>query len=170
MSERPGSGELLAGIAGLVLLLSMFIFAWFGLEGFTGDAFDTLDDWVNIVLVFTAFAGMALALFGSDVSRAEAAPLSAVTVALGGISALIILIHIIAPPGIETGVGSVDFDPEFGVWVGLLASIAVAIGGYLSMQEEGAASVGVGGVGAAPGGLQPPAPPPSQQAPPPPTS
>jgi hypothetical protein len=142
MSERPGNGELIAGIAGLVLILSMFIFAWFGLEGFTGDAFDTLDDWVNIVLVFTAFAGMALSLFGSDVSRAEAAPLSAVTAALGAVSALVILIHIIAPPGVETGFGSVDLDPEFGVWVGLLAAIAVAIGGYLSMQEEGAPAVG----------------------------
>ncbi len=168
MSERPGSGELIAGIAGLVLVLSMFFFAWFGLEGFTGDAFDALDDWVNIVLVFTAFAGMALALFGSDVSRAEAAPLSAVTVGLGGISALIILIHIIAPPGVETGVGSIDLDPEFGVWVGLLASIAVAIGGYLSMQEEEVGSVGAGGVGVPGGGQQPQVPPPSQQPPPPP--
>ena len=67
MSERPGTGELVAGIAGFVLLISMFIFAWFGLEGFTGDAFDTLDDWVNIVLVFTAFAGMSLMLFGPDI-------------------------------------------------------------------------------------------------------
>lgn len=138
MSERPGTGEMVAGIAGLVLILSMFIFAWFGLEGFTGDAFDALDDWVNIVLVFTAFAGMALALFGSEVSRADAAPLSAVTLALGAVSALVILIHIIAPPG----VGNVDLDPEFGVWIGLFSAIAVAVGGYLSMQEEGAAPVG----------------------------
>jgi hypothetical protein len=135
MSERPGTGELVAGIAGLVLILSMFIFAWFGLEGFTGDAFDTLDDWVNILLVFTAFAGMALSLFGSEVSRADAAPLSAVTLALGVVSAVVVLIHIIAPPG----VGDVDLDPEFGVWIGLLASIAVAIGGYMSVQEEGGA-------------------------------
>jgi hypothetical protein len=133
---------MVAGIAGLVLILSMFVFAWFGLQGFTGDAFDALDDWVNIVLVFTAFAGMALALFGSEVSRADAAPLSVVTTALGAVSAVVILIHIIAPPGVETGVGSIDLDPEVGVWVGLLASIAVAVGGYLSIQEENAAPAG----------------------------
>jgi hypothetical protein len=163
MSERPGNGDLLAGIAGVILFLSMFIFAWFGLEGFTGDAFDTLDDWVTIVLVFTAFAGMALALFGSDVSRAEVAPLSTVTVTLGCLSTLIILIHIIAPPGIETGVGSIDLDPEFGVWVGLLASIAVAIGGYLAAQEEDAGPVGPGGAGAHGESHQPqpPSPPPA---------
>ena len=57
----------------------MFIFAWFGLGGFTGDAFDALDDWVNIVLVFTAFAGMALMLFGPDIPRADVVPLGAIT-------------------------------------------------------------------------------------------
>jgi len=138
MSERPGSGELLAGVAGFVLLISMFIFAWFGLEGFTGDAFDALDDWVNIVLVFTAFAGMALMLFGPDIPRADVAPLGAVTLGLGALSTLIVLIHIIAPPGVEAGAVSVDFDPEFGVWFGLIACAAVAAGGYLAMREEGA--------------------------------
>lgn len=151
MSERPGTGELLAGVAGFVLLVSMFIFAWFGLAGFTGDAFDALDDWVNIVLVFTAFAGMALMLFGPDIPRADVAPLGTVTLVLGALSTLIVLIHIIAPPGVSDGTVSVDLDPEFGVWFGLIASAAVAIGGYLAIQEEGAFS-----------------PPPAQQSPPPP--
>ena len=61
---------------------------------------------------------MALALFGSDVSRAQALPLSTVTVALGGLSALVLLIHIIAPPGVQAGTVSIDLDPEFGVWLG----------------------------------------------------
>jgi hypothetical protein len=170
MSERPGTGELVAGIAGFVLLISMFIFAWYGLEGFTGDAFDTLDDWVNIVLVFTAFAGMSLLLFGPDIPRADVAPLGAVTVTLGALSALIILIHIIAPPGIEAGDLSADFDAELGVWIGLIASIAVAIGGYLALQEEERlGSIGLGGQGPGNSASQPPPPPPAQpQAPPPP--
>jgi hypothetical protein len=140
MSERPGTGELVAGIAGFVLILSMFIFGWFGLEGFTGDAFDALDDWVNIVLVFTAFAGMSLMLFGPDIPRADVAPLGAVTLTLGALGALIILIQIIAPPTVVAGPISADLDPEFGVWLGLIATIAVAIGGYLALQEEGALS------------------------------
>jgi hypothetical protein len=170
MSERPGTGELVAGVAGFVLLLSMFILAWFGLEGFTGDAFEALDDWVTIVLVFTSFAGMALMLFGPDIPRADVAPLGAVTLALGALSTLVILIHIIAPPGVEAGPVSVDLDPEFGVWVGLFASIAIAIGGYQAIKEEESA----GGFGApSAGGAVPPQPhvppaAPQQQAPPPP--
>ncbi len=176
MSERPGTGELVAGIAGFVLLISMFIFAWYGLEGFTGDAFDTLDDWVNIVLVFTAFAGMSLMLFGPDIPRADVAPLGAVTVTLGALSVLIILIHIIAPPGIEAGDLSADFDVELGTWIGLLSSIAIAFGGYQALKEEERLGSfgGPSGGSAAPPPPQPPQPgvppaaPPQQQAPPPP--
>lgn len=170
MSERPGTGELIAGIAGFVLLISMFILAWFGLEGFSGDAFEALDDWATIVLVFTAFAGMALLLFGPDIPRADVAPLGAVTLTLGALSTLVVLIHIIAPPGVEAGPVSVDLDPEFGVWIGLLASIAIAVGGYLAIREDEAMGApGVGGPpagGATPPPQQPPAPP--QQQPPPP--
>lgn len=167
MSERPGTGELVAGIAGFVLLISMFIFAWFGIEGFTGDAFDTIDDWANIVLVFTAFAGISLMLFGPDIPRADVVPLSAVTVTLGALSTLIVLIHIIAPPGVEAGPLSVDLDPELGVFLGLIASIAVAAGGYMALREE----EGLGGFGAAGPGAGASAPPPqpqTPQAPPPP--
>jgi hypothetical protein len=140
VSERLSRGELIAGIAGLVLILVMFLFAWYGFEGFRGgDAFDVFDDWVNILLVFTCFAGMSLALFGSDVSRA-AIPLSVVTTVLGGLSAVIILIYIISPPGVDFGGlgGEVDLGRKFGVWLGLASAIAVAIGGYMAMQEEGA--------------------------------
>jgi len=177
MSERPGTGELVAGIAGFVLLISMFIFAWYGLEGFTGDAFDTLDDWVNIVLVFTAFAGMSLLLFGPDIPRADVAPLGAVTVTLGALSVLIVLIHIIAPPGIDAGGLSADFDVEIGTWIGLFSSAAVAFGGYQALKEEerlgsfgGPASPRAGGAPPPqpPQPEVPPAAPPQQQAPPPP--
>lgn len=160
MSERPGTGELVAGIAGFVLLMSMFIFGWFGLEGFTGDAFDALDDWVNIILVFTAFAGMALMLFGPDIPRVDVVPLGTATLFLGAVSVLVVLIHIIAPPGVSAGAVSVDLDPEFGVWIGLISSAAVAIGGYMTVQEEGAFS--------SPPPAQQSPPPPAQQSPPPP--
>lgn len=181
MSERPGTGELIAGVAGFVLLISMFIFAWYGLEGFTGDAFDTLDDWVNIVLVFTAFAGMSLMLFGPDVPRADVVPLGVVTLTLGALSTLIVLIHIVAPPGIDAGPLSTDLDVEFGAFIGLISSILVAIGGYQALKEEDQlGAIGIGGAGGAPPPQAPPQappappqsqappPPPQQQAPPPP--
>ena len=69
----------------------MFLFAWYGVDvpampGISGlDAFDAFGDWFNIILVFAAFSGMALALFGSGVARSPVS-LSVVDPVLGAIS------------------------------------------------------------------------------------
>lgn len=182
MSERPNTGELIAGVGGFILIIAMFLFAWFGIGPFDGDAFDAMKDWSNLILVFTAFSGMALAMFGRDVLRVST-PLSAITAGAGALSALVILLNIIIPPS--------DLDPKFGVFVGLICALAIAYGGYRAMQEEGASFGGANdsfGGGSSGGGdpsrggrtQQPPAhqPPPQQppaapygnepQAPPPP--
>jgi len=146
MTERPSPGEQLAGIAGLALILTMFLFAWYGLEtpagspGINGfDAFDAFSDWFDIILVFAAFSGIALALFGSGVARSPI-PISVVTTVLAGLGTVILVIYIISPPGAPS-FGSVapefDLSREFGVWLGLVELIALTIGGYKAMQEEG---------------------------------
>jgi hypothetical protein len=137
MTDRVTPGERLAGIAGLVLLLVMFLFAWFGVSEIQGlDAFDAFDDWVNIILVFTSFAAMSLALFGTGVARVPA-PMSTITTVLGAVSSVILIIYLISPPGIGAEGISVDLGRKFGVWLGLASAIAVTIGGYMAMQEEG---------------------------------
>ncbi|HZO06150.1 MAG TPA: hypothetical protein VFB52_07160 [Solirubrobacterales bacterium] len=182
MSERPGTGDVIAGVAGFILLLSLFVFSWFGIEDFGLDAFEALDDWVGIILIFAAFSGLALALFGNDVPRADAVPLATVVLALGALSVLVILIQIIAPPSVTFGPASADLDPEFGTFLGMVCAIALAIGGYLTLQEEDALGGSYGAPAAAPSApVAPPAAqppqtqvppqqpaPPQQQAPPPP--
>jgi hypothetical protein len=143
MIERPTPGEQVAGIAGLALILTMFLFAWFGVDvpGVNGfDAFDAFSDWFNIILVFAAFGGMALALTGSGSERSPVA-LSVVTTVLAGLGTLILLIYIISPPGVPSfGEAAVEIDMsrEFGVFLGLIELVALTIGGYMVMQEEGA--------------------------------
>ena len=170
MSERASRGEVLAGVAGLVLILTMFLFAWYGIDGFTGgDAFDVFDDWVNIILVFTAFAAMSLAIFGTAGARTDL-PLSVIVTVLGAVSAVIVFIYILSPPGIGvSGDGvevGIDLGRKFGVWLGLASAIAIAVGGYMSMQEEGVsfgdAADRLGG------GSDAPPPPPTSPPPPPP--
>jgi hypothetical protein len=181
MNERLNSGEQLAGIGGLALILIMFLFAWYGIDGagINGfDAFDAYGDWFNIILVFTAFAGMSLALFGSGVARVPAS-LSVLAAMLGGLSTIILIIYIISPPGLPTlgeAVVEIDLDRKIGVWLGLISAIAVAVGGYLAMQEEGtsfgdAADRLSSGTGGGPSTTPPPPPsppPPPQSSPPPP--
>jgi hypothetical protein len=138
--SRPSQGAELAGIGGLALILVMFLFAWFNLEapgvdqGF--DAFDAFKDWVNIILVFAAFSGMALALG----ARSEGLPvsLSAITAGLGGISAILIIIYLISPPGVPFADGvDVDLGREIGVWFGLVSAGVLTLGGWQAMQSEG---------------------------------
>jgi hypothetical protein len=179
-----GPGEKIAGIGGLALILIMFLFAWYsvGVVGVNGfDAFDAYSDWVDIILVFTAFCGMALALFGSGAERTSV-PLTVVTALLGTASAILVLIYLISPPSVPTlGEATVEFDlnREIGVWLGLIAAGAVALGGYTAMRDEGltfgdAADRFSGGSGSGPGGpgqggqQYPPAqaPPPAPGAPP----
>jgi hypothetical protein len=174
-------GEQLAGFGGLALILIMFLFAWysFGVPGVNGlDAFDAYDDWVNLILVFTAFSGMCLGLFGSGVARTSVS-LGVVTAVLGVVSAILLVIFLISPPGVPTlgeATVEVSLERELGVWLGLVAAAAVAIGGYMTMQEEGmtfgdAADRLSGGPGAPsqpPSSSPPPPPPPPPSNPPPP--
>jgi hypothetical protein len=183
MIERPTPGEQVAGIAGLALILTMFLFAWYGIDvpGVNGfDAFDAFGDWFNIILVFGAFAGMALALFGSGSERSPVS-LSVVTTVLGGLGTIILLIYIISPPGIPTfgeAAPEIDLSREFGVFLGLIELVALTVGGYMTMQEEGVSFGSAadrlsdrGGTPPQPHQQVPPPPPPAQpptQAPPPP--
>ncbi len=147
MTERPSPGEQLAGIAGLALLLIMFLFAWYswpsvGPTSLNGlDAFDAYSDWLDIILVLAAFSGMALGLFGTGVARLPIS-LAVVTTVLAGISAVLILIFIISTPspptfGSSGGLVEGSLGVEPGAWLGLIASLVLAVGGYKAMQEEG---------------------------------
>lgn len=189
MTERPSPGEQLAGIAGLALILVMFLFAWYGVDlpGVSGfDAFDSYGDWFNMIMVAAAFCGMAMALFGSGTERFTIS-LSVITTVLAGISVIILLIYIISPPGVP-GIGEatveIDLNRKIGLWLGLISLIALTVGGYMAMQEEGISFGGAADrlsdsgsghqpVGATPPpppqGHQPPAPPAQQPPPPPPT-
>jgi hypothetical protein len=164
MNGRANQGEELAGVAGLALILIMFLFAWYGLDaggvsvGY--DAFDAYRDWVGIILVFTSFAGMSLALFGGEGTRTRLpVPLSTATAVLGAVSAIIILIYIISPPGVPAfGAQSINVDlgRKIGCWLGLISAALVAAGGYLAMQEGAAPSRSRGRAPGGPGEAPPP--------------
>lgn len=145
MTERPSPGEQIAGIAGLALILTMFLFAWFGFDVPSGvdinglDAFDAFSDWFDIILVFAGFGGIMLALFGNGVARLPI-PLSVITTVLAGIGTIVTIIYVISPPGAPSfggGVVEVSLTREFGLWLGLIEVIALTYGGYRCMQEEG---------------------------------
>jgi len=139
--STPASGYAVAGISGLALILIMLLFAWFATPFNGWDAFKAFHDWVLFFLIFTAFAGMALALVGSTTRVDLPVAISAIATALGVISFIILIIYLISPPSLviagQAGTASISMGREVGIWFGLIAVAGVAIGGYMAMQEEG---------------------------------
>jgi hypothetical protein len=155
-------GEKVAGIAGLLLILIMFIFDWFAVKGVPNVG--GLDAWdgysvTDIVLFVTALAAIGLPLMAaSDAETGLPVALSAIVTALGIASVILVIISILSPPGYTvpfTG-RSVDTTTNVGAFLGLIAAVAVTVGGWLAMQEEGttfadAADRFRGGAAGAPG-------------------
>ena len=135
--SRLNTGEKLAGASGVLLLASMF-FHWYGAKGFHGgaDAW-TAFDFIDAVLLIVGVAAIGLALLG--VGQAEMGlPVAASTIVtgLGVLAVVLVLIRLIDPPEIGGTALASGADPtrKIGVWLGLIASIGVAVGGFLAMQ------------------------------------
>jgi hypothetical protein len=151
--ENLRTGEKIAGAAGVLLLVIMFVFNWFnvsgevgGLEGSTGvnawEAFSVID----IVLFITAVAAIALAVVSATQTQVNLpVAMSALVAGLGVLATILVLIRIIDPPNLN--VPDVDLLEDLGVsigrsigvWLGLIASAAIAYGGWQAMQEDGPA-------------------------------
>jgi hypothetical protein len=169
--NRLTQGEKIAGVAAIVLFISMF-FAWFGFDSPAGDlrqfgvdvgdvsfSFNAWESFsfIDLILLLTVLVTLAM-VFVKLSDTVVDFPLNTVVAALGGLATLLVLYRIIDPPG-----GS---DREWGVFLGLILSALVAYGGYRAMQEEGssfgdAADRFSSGRGAGPGAGSPPPPPPT---------
>jgi hypothetical protein len=140
---RLGTGEKIAGIAGIALILIMFAFDWFGANFAGVSGVVTTNAWgsygfTDVVLFITALAAVGLAYLAATrqtVSLPVAA--SAIVTALGILSVILILVSIISPPDLGFTGPAVDHTRKAGVWLGLIAAGVVTYGGYLAMQEEG---------------------------------
>jgi hypothetical protein len=168
-ADRLRTGELIAGISGIALLILMFL-PWFGVDLGGGEIAEDLGiavpetsvdfnaweafDFIDLVLLVTIVVAVGLAV-ATMASRTVALPVaaSALTAGLGILSTLLILYRIIDPPS--------ELGREFWVFLGLIAAAGIAYGGWHAMQEEGTTFGGEADrVGDRVGGSDPPPPPP----------
>src|SRR5688572_7695143 len=179
--NRLNTGEKLAGVSAIVLLLLMFIFDWFSLKD-APDELGGLNAWdafsfIDIILFLAVIAGIALAAV-KLMDQQLNVPLSAITAGLGGLAALLVLFRILFTPDFEALGVELETSRSIGVFLGLLAAAGVAAGGYLAMEEEGTtfgdtadrfSGGGPADRGAAPGSgpAEPPTAPPPPPPPPP---
>jgi len=175
--SRVRTGEMIAGISGIALFIVMFI-NWFGFETPEiqtpgGIEFDvpTIEgsfsawesfDFIDIVLLLAVIAAVGLlVLSASQASVNLPVAASSITAGLGILATLLVLYRIIDPP--DFGVEGLDVSRKIGVYLGVIASAGIGVGGWMAMQEEGTSFSGeadrLGGRG--PGEGPPPPPPPA---------
>src|SRR5689334_11108896 len=145
--SRLRRSEIVAGVAAVVLLLSMFLLPWYGYKGdlaplaarlgvsTSADAWSSLST-TRWLMLLTILAALALVyLQGTRRSPALPATFSLFVTLLGGLASLVLIYRVlINMPGPNDVVSR-----EVGGFVGLLASIVIAGAGYRSLREEGIA-------------------------------
>jgi hypothetical protein len=124
-------GTWVAAGGSLVLLISVWL-EWYhvSIAGFSigGSGWDATD--LAKLIALLAIAGLVvvgLELFATNVAMPY--PSSLILIGIGALSALLVLFKIIDKPGPS------QISLSYGIFVALIAAIAIAVGGYLKMQE-----------------------------------
>jgi hypothetical protein len=160
MGRSPlGRARLITTIGGIALLIVMFL-PWFGVGGPGVERADELapsgtgapefpdaNAWqafgfIDVVLVATGLVAIAPALVFL-VAGIKLPPIAnALAAGLGILATLLVLYRLISPPewfvvaGSEVPGFELEASREAGVFLGLIASAAVAVGGGLATREE----------------------------------
>lgn len=142
---RLRQGEILAGVAGLILLVVLFAVPWYGLSGTfaptaaslglptTSTGWDGLTT-IRWLLLLTALAALALAL-AQAACRGPALPacLGVVVIVLGFISTVALIVRV----GLDLPGPSHVVERRAGAFIGLAATALILVGGYRSLRQEG---------------------------------
>ena len=117
------SSRWLAGGGALVLLISLFL-DWFGADGYSETGWDALDgDKLVGLFALVALVLIGLELFGAKLSLPVDPSL--VVLACGALSLMIIVLRFIDLSNFK-----------YGIFIALLAAIALTVGGWLELQNR----------------------------------
>ena len=149
MSEEPRPprlrrGELISALGALVLLPAMFVLKWFGLEvapapmaersaiGAAENAWNGLTDLRWLMLVTIGAAIGSVVLHASQRSHGSKTDTSGVIAFLGTLTAALLVYRVL----IDLPSPNHVVDQKIGAYLGLLAAVTIALGGYEAMGEE----------------------------------
>jgi len=140
--KRLRLGEIVAGASAALLLVLMFALPWYGLTSNLSEtashegAPTSWNGWNGLLslrwlLLVTIVAALALIYFQAA-RKGPGIPivLSLIVTLLGGLSTLALIYRVLINTPAPT------LDQRAGAYLGLLAAIGIAYGGYKSMREE----------------------------------
>ena len=141
-TSKISFGEMIAGVGGLLLFLFMFL-KWFGVEAdgvelVAGNAWESFGFIDLLLFLAAAIAVGVAALRAAGKLPALPIPAGQIVAIAGAVAVVLVLFRLIFTPGGGEEVAGVEFDVtrKLGVFLGLLASAAIAFGGYTAMNER----------------------------------
>ncbi|UJA20029.1 hypothetical protein HJD18_07230 [Thermoleophilia bacterium SCSIO 60948] len=146
--SRLSQGLKIAGVAAIVLLISTFL-SWYTVSfdggGFGPSISEGGSLWdssgffaVLILLCVVAVIGVVAMLANNSSTNLPVAP-TAIVAGASILALILVIIRVIFIPGagdVPDGIG-VDLGRGIGLWIGLLASIAMTAGGVMAMNQSG---------------------------------
>ncbi len=117
-------GKASGGVAGDHVVGSLSASGW---EAFTSQR------WLWVFTIIATLTSVLLAAIGRRLELPF--PQSAISAVLGSLTTIFIIYRIVDHPT-PSGLGY-SFGIEYGIWLGLFAAIAITVGGYIGMREEG---------------------------------
>jgi hypothetical protein len=134
---------MVAAVSAILLFIFSFL-KWFEVSGggasksFTMWQIENPLDIYLLIVILVALVPAALALAGGGGPGGGMATVA--TTLLAGVGTLLILYQLFDHDFFHgLGVLGIDVSTKIGYWLGLLSCAGIAVGGYLSMQEDAAA-------------------------------
>lgn len=140
---RLNAGDLVASLSALLLLVFMFAFAWYGVDGVPGrssqagiataeDAWSGLPvlRWLMLATILVVFGSVALHARSS--SRPQIARARLAVLLLGSLTAALVAYRVLL------SLPSPDWvvDQKLGAYLGVLSAAGIALGAYEAVREQ----------------------------------
>jgi hypothetical protein len=140
-TSRLTTGDIVAGVGGVVLLVSLFLPRYgvsVSASGFsasaTGTGWEALG-FIDILLFLVSLAAMAIVAAKASGNLSPDVPAPVVLLGLGALAVLLVIYRIIDIPAGDVPDG-VDLSRKLGVFIALIGAAAVAYGGWRTNEES----------------------------------
>jgi hypothetical protein len=148
--SRLRRADQIVGAAAIAFFIILFFFKWYGVSSnvsavsglninVSRSGWDTFTNsrWIWIITIIVGLGSVVLVA----TQRKLELPLQpgVIVAGLGALSTIFILYRIVHHPTASASFGSfhASVGIKLGIWLGLIAAMALTYGGYLQMQEEG---------------------------------
>jgi hypothetical protein len=147
-TSRLTTGDIIAGVGGIVLLISLFL-PWYGVSvdiagvsaSESGSGWEALG-FIDILLFLIAVAAIGIVAARAAGSLPDDLPAPVILLGLGALAVLLVLFRIIDIPVDGDIPDEVDLSRKVGIFIALIASAAIAYGGWRTNTETPRARVG----------------------------